>query len=240
MTNKSLGDFSTKNSMGKKTVDNNIQEPFLETEENSIWTMVTERPQGPKGEEVLGSIDRYKLFHKLGAGGFGAVYLAFDTISQLYVAIKVLPALISQDPEELENVRKNFALVSKLKHPNIASLEHLHKIEKIDESSENLLKVGQGGYLVIMEYIKGSTISSWRRQFDDKKVPFEKAVEICSAVATALDFAHGKKIVHRDIKPSNVMITEDGEIKVLDFGLAAEIRSSMSRVSNQVSDTSGT
>ena len=106
-----------------------------------------------------------------------------------------------------------------------------------------------------MEYVAGSTLSVWRKQFDGGKVPVDQAIEICRKVAKALDFAHSQKIIHRDIKPANIMVSyetvgaepaEDNTnqmksaVKVLDFGLAAEIRSSMSRVSREQGDTSGT
>ena len=192
------------------------------------------------GFRPIGRIDRYELIAQLGAGGFGSVYHARDSVALIDVAIKVLPPMISAIPEELENVRANFAIVSKLHHPNIGTLLHLHKVDKPDVASQELLRVFPGSFLVVMEYVQGSTLSNWKKQFPDKKVPYEKAVEICAKVADALDFAHFKQIIHRDIKPSNIMITNNNEVKVLDFGLAAEIRSSMSRVSKEQMDTSGT
>jgi len=189
---------------------------------------------------VIGRIDRYELVEQLGAGGFGSVYLAHDTVAKLDVAIKVLPPMISSIPEELENVRSNFALVTSLHHPNIATLLHLHKVASPDSAAQELLRVFADSYLVVMEYVPGSTLTSWRKQFDGGKVPFDKAVDIISKVAEGLDFAHGEKIIHRDIKPSNIMITPKDKVKILDFGLAAEIRSSMSRVSKEQYDTSGT
>jgi len=192
----------------------------------------------------LGVVDRYVLKEKLGAGGFGSVYLAEDTEAKILVALKVLPSIMSDIPEEMEKVRDNFALVSQLSHSNIAGLKHLHKIQKIDFKANHALGVSTGGYLVVMEYVAGSTLSSWKKA-QGGKIPFEQAVDICSKVAEALDYAHGRKIIHRDIKPSNIMVTFDQtgavkDIKVLDFGLAAEIRSSMSRVSKEQGDTSGT
>ncbi len=221
------------NSIGNmKTAKNNT--PVME--EQSIGNMATFKDFS--GDSV-GTIDRYELKEQLGAGGFGAVFRAIDTVSGLDVAIKVLPPMLSAVPEELENVRANFAIVNKLHHPNIANVDHLHKVEFTDVD-ENILRVFRDSYIVVMEYVKGSTLSSWKKQFDDSKVPIDKAIDICAKVADALDFAHSKKIIHRDIKPSNIMVTPDGDVKVLDFGLAAEIKSSMSRVSQEQGDTSGT
>ncbi|MFA6714398.1 MAG: SUMF1/EgtB/PvdO family nonheme iron enzyme [Victivallaceae bacterium] len=192
------------------------------------------------GFQPLGDVDRYQIVKELGTGGFGTVFLAKDTVAGIRVALKALPPEISAIPGELENVRNNFALISKLLHPNIAGLLHLHKVGEVDAAAEKLLRISNRGYLVVMEYIAGSTLGDWRKQFNGKKIPFDKAVAICGKVAAALDYAHENNIIHRDVKPSNVMITPDEKVKVMDFGLAAEIRSSMSRVSQERFDTSGT
>ncbi len=195
----------------------------------------------------LGRIDQYELIRELGGGGFGCVYLARDTVAGIEVAVKGLPPLVRLNKEELENVRKNFALVSRLHHPNIAAALHLQKVEKAfydDKADAEKLRVFGGDTLVVMQYAPGVTLSQWRKQFPDGKVPLDKALEITRQIASALDYAHEEKILHRDIKPANVMIEtgDDGSLtaRVLDFGLAAEIRSSMSRVSQSITDTSGT
>ena len=101
-----------------------------------------------------------------------------------------------------------------------------------------------GDFLIVMEYAPGVTLSKWRKQFPERRVPIPNAIAIVRQIASALDYAHGQRIVHRDIKPANVMIETqpDGKliVRVLDFGLAAEIRSSMGRVSREIHDTSGT
>ena len=210
----------------------------------SMNNAVTMRPD--RGAS-LGRIDQYELIRELGGGGFGCVYLARDTVAGIEVAVKGLPPLVRLNKEELENVRKNFALVSRLHHPNIAAALHLQKVEKAfydDKSDAEKLRVFGGDTLVVMQYAPGVTLSQWRKQFPDGKVPLDKALEITRQIASALDYAHEEKILHRDIKPANVMIETGGDGKitarVLDFGLAAEIRSSMSRVSQSVTDTSGT
>ena len=195
---------------------------------------------GPDNKNVIGRIDRYELIDKLGEGGFGAVYQATDSETGLDMALKVLPPLLTAVPGELDNVRENYALVSKLHHPHIASLLHLHKVQNADNASQKLLRVSKDSYLVVMECVNGSILSDWRKKFPQRKVDFDKAIEICSQTADALDFAHEQSIVHRDIKPHNIMIQPNGKIKVLDFGLAAQIRSSMSRVSQDQGETSGT
>ena len=203
---------------------------------------VGDMPTSDSGNnKVLAQVDRYELLSELGRGGFGAVFLAKDTVSEQWVALKTLPPELSHSAEDMESVKENFALVSKLKHPNIASNDYLHKIEVINAMNQGV-HLQRGDYLLIMEYVEGSTLSSWRKQFDDRRVPFDKALDICAQLASALDFAHQNNVLHRDIKPGNIMIATNGQAKVLDFGLAAEIRSSMSRLSNDGNKfgTSGT
>jgi len=199
------------------------------------------------GGKCLGRIDKYELTRELGGGGFGSVYLARDTVARIDRAVKGLPPEVKGNPEELENVRENFALVSRLHHPHIAAALDLHPAESVqyfDDGAREKLRVAKGETLLVMEYAPGVTLSQWRRQFPESKVPIDQALEIARQIASALDYAHERKIVHRDIKPANVMIetADDGSVtaRVLDFGLAAEIRSSMGRVSREIHDTSGT
>ena len=208
---------------------------------NDAVTMV------PGGGLSLGRIDQYELLRELGGGGFGSVYLAKDTVAGIEVAVKGLPPLIRNNAEELERIRENFALVSRLHHPYIAAAMVLHPAKDVRYSSEDTrqkLRVMSGDTLMVMEYAPGVTLSKWRKQFPDGTVPFEYAIQIAWQIAQALDFAHERHIIHRDIKPANIMVEtrSDGEVvaRLLDFGLAAEIRSSMGRVSREIHDTSGT
>ena len=213
-------------------------------DENSMSDAVTMRP-GDEG--ALGRIDQYTLVCELGGGGFGTVYLAKDTVSGVEYAVKGLPPMVRNSGEEMENVRANFALVSRLSHTHIARAYVLHPTREVtyfDPSVRAKLRVDPGDTLMVMEYAPGVTLSKWRRQFPDGKVPLKQALEIVRQVAAALDYAHGERILHRDVKPANVVVETkpDGSLvaRVLDFGLAAEIRSSMGRVSREIHDTSGT
>jgi len=191
-------------------------------------------------EPALGRVDRYVLLARVGQGGFGAVYRARDTIAGIEVALKALPPLVARNPEELERVRENFALVTKLAHPKITNVRHLHKVREADADIERELGVSKDDYLVVMDFVSGRTLSSWRREHADARAPVDAALRVCTEIAEVLDYAHSQKIIHRDIKPSNVIVTPDEEVRILDFGLAAEIRSSMSRVSTQTGESSGT
>ncbi len=220
--------------------------PVLD-DEASVGSAPTMKAGGvPQGS--AGHIDQYELVRKLGGGGFGVVWLVRDTVSGVEYALKTLHPLLKTNEEELERVRDNFALVAKLLHPNIAAAHVLHRASDVAYASEETrreLRVMPGDPVMLMSYAPGVTLSKWRKQFPGGIVPLDKALEIGRQVASALDYAHGERIVHRDIKPANVMVETDAETgrlraRVLDFGLAAEIRSSMSRVSQDGGDTSGT
>jgi len=214
--------------------------------ENSIgnWKTIVDKPANG---DSLGRIDQYELIRELGGGGFGTVFLAKDTESEVDVAVKGLPPFVKNNREEMENIRSNFRIVHDLHHPHIAAALVLHPAKSVSYASNDVgmkLRVSSGDTLLVMAYAPGVTLSRWRKQFPENRVPLEKAIEITRQIADALDYAHERKVIHRDIKPANVMIETDADGKViarvLDFGLAAEIRSSMGRVSREIHDTSGT
>ena len=175
------------------------------------------------GDEILG---RYVVESELGQGGMGVVYLCLDKVGGVKVAVKGLPPDVSHNAEEMEDVRKNFQLVCALRHPGIAGIRTL-------ESDPS------GLYYLVMDVAEGESLARWMKAHERAGLTDEK-LAILRDVAAALDYAHARQIIHRDIKPGNVMVGPDGHAQVLDFGLAAQIRSSMSRVSLQVTSQSGT
>jgi len=165
---------------------------------------------------------------ELGQGGMGVVYACLDKVGGGRVAVKALPPELSHNSVEMEEVRENFELVVGLRHPNIAGVRTLEKDRK-------------GEYFLVMDVAEGESLRKWMRmRWKEGGIPLEKAVRVLRQVASALDYAHSKRVVHRDVKPGNVVIDAKGEVKVLDFGLAAQIRTSLSRASQAYRGTSGT
>jgi len=149
------------------------------------------------------TLSHYRLVEPIGAGGMGEVYRATDTKLGRDVALKVLPAEMAASPERLERFRREARAVAALNHPHIVTL---HSVEEAD-----------GVHFLTMELVEGQPLD---RLIPESGLPVGRILEIATALAEALAAAHGKGIVHRDLKPANVMVTGDGRVKVLDFGLA--------------------
>ena len=157
------------------------------------------------GERTLigRSLGHYAVVSAIGAGGMGEVYRAHDTRLGRDVALKVLPARMAADPDRLERFRREARAVAALNHPHIVTI---HSVEEAD-----------GVHFLTMELVEGRSLE---RLVPDGGLPLDRILAIAGPLADALAYAHERGIVHRDLKPANVMVTSDGRVKVLDFGLA--------------------
>jgi serine/threonine protein kinase/tetratricopeptide (TPR) repeat protein len=162
---------------------------------------------GRRLELIDRTLSHYQIIAAIGAGGMGEVYRATDTKLGRDVALKVLPAEMARDPQRLMRFQREARAVAALNHPHIVTI---FSVEEAD-----------GVHFLTMELIEGQPLD---RLIPDGGFPVERIVDIATALAGALAAAHEKGIVHRDLKPANVMVTSDGRVKVLDFGLAKEIR----------------
>ncbi len=157
----------------------------------------------------------YEITAKLGEGGMGEVFRARDTKLDREVAIKVLPERLAADPEALARFEREAKAVAALSHPNILAIFDFGK-------------VGETAYAA-MELLDGETL---RERLGAGALPARKALETAAQMAAGLAAAHARGIVHRDLKPDNLFLTRDGQVKILDFGLArqAEIHGSKSQL----------
>ncbi len=149
------------------------------------------------------TLAHYKILEKIGEGGMGEVYLAEDTKLKRQVALKVLPPEMASDEARLERFQREAETVAALDHPNIVTL---HSVEEAD-----------GVHFLTMSYVSGKRLD---QIVPEGGLPLDQIFEIAIPLADALSAAHDKGITHRDLKPANIMVTEEGRLKVLDFGLA--------------------
>lgn len=164
-----------------------------------------------KMERMIGrTLAHYEIVEELGSGGMGDVYRARDKKLERDIAIKVLPAEFSSDPERRKRFMREAKAIAALKHPNIV---HIYSIEEVDEVT-----------FISMELVEGGTLG---KAIPDDGLSLDRFFEYAIPLADAISSAHDSGITHRDLKPANVMIDREGRLKVLDFGLAKLLESGL-------------
>jgi eukaryotic-like serine/threonine-protein kinase len=149
------------------------------------------------------TLGAYTIERELGRGGMGIVYLARDPRLDRAVAIKVLPDAFTHDPERLARFEREARLLASLNHPNIGGIYGLEH-----DGDRRCL---------VLQYIPGDTLA---QRLAHGPLPLDEALDVCRQIAAAVEAAHESGVIHRDLKPGNVKITPEGDVKVLDFGLA--------------------
>lgn len=162
--------------------------------------------------------DRYEIIKSIGEGGMANVYLAYDTILDRRVAIKVLRGDLSNDEKFVRRFQREALSASSLSHPNI--------VEMYDVGEDN------GIYYIVMEYIEGKTLKQLIKKHG--ALTLSEAIDIMLQITDGISQAHDSYIIHRDLKPQNIMIKEDGTIKITDFGIAMALNSTQLTQTNSV------
>jgi eukaryotic-like serine/threonine-protein kinase len=166
----------------------------------------------------------YEVLGPLGAGGMGEVYRASDTKLKREVALKVLPELFAGDAQRMARFEREAQVLASLNHSNIA---HIHGLEE-----------SNGIRALVMELVEGQTLAERiGRAPAARPMPAEEAAPLAKQIAEALEYAHDKGIVHRDLKPANIKLTPEGQVKVLDFGLAKALEGETGEVNISTSPT---
>ena len=168
-----------------------------------------------KGQKIS---DRYQIIKSIGEGGMANVYLAYDTILDRDVAVKILRGDLSNDDKFVRRFQREALNASSLSHPNI--------VEVYDVGDDN------GQYFIVMEYIEGKNLKDLLKKRG--KLTVTEVIDIMGQIADGLSVAHDSYIIHRDIKPQNIMILENGLVKITDFGIAMAMNATQLTQTNSV------
>ena len=168
-----------------------------------------------KGQKIN---DRYEIIRSIGEGGMANVYLGYDTILDRNVAIKVLRGDLSNDEKFVRRFQREALSASSLAHPNI--------VEMYDVGEDD------GTYYIVMEYVEGKTLKQLLKKRGS--LTLSEAIDIMSQLTDGMAHAHDSYIIHRDLKPQNIMIKDDGQIKITDFGIAMALNATQLTQTNSV------
>ena len=152
------------------------------------------------------TISHYKIFEKLGEGGLGVVYKAKDTKLKRFVALKFLPPHVTREQTDRARFLQEAQAAAALNHANVCTIHEIH-----DEGEHPF---------IVMEHVEGATLRKLIRDAGDSPIPMETVLEVVLQIGEALYTAHDKGVVHRDVKSENIMVSDTGQVKVMDFGLA--------------------
>src|SRR5262245_22777575 len=154
------------------------------------------------------TLGKYRVVARLGRGGMAEVYKAYQPGLDRYVGIKVLHGHLVEDEDFINRFEREALATGKLRHPNI--------VQVLDFDREGEI------YFMAMEYIDGPTLKDEikARRTDDQPFTLQEIARIFTALCSAIDYAHARRMVHRDIKPANVMVNQEGQVVLTDFGIA--------------------
>ena len=177
--------------------------------DSPAWCGAASLLEEPVASTTLASgqqLGSYEILAFLGRGGMGEVYRALDRKLNREIALKILPQAVARDPGRIERLKREARVLATLNHPNIAAVYDLQEVD--------------GNCFVAMELVPGKNLGA---KLGRAGLSMRNALLICRQIAEALEAAHERGIIHRDLKPGNVMVTPEGRVKLLDFGIATTI-----------------
>ena len=177
------------------------EDPEIQREVESLLDCADSQAANQPGPDKR--LGPYEILGLLGAGGMGEVYRAMDTRLRREVAIKLLPREFQNDPARLARFEREAQVLASLNHPRIAAIYGLEEF--------------QGKRFLVLELVEGPTLADRLRH---SPIPEDEALAIAGQIIEAMEYAHERGVIHRDLKPANIKLTADGNVKVLDFGLA--------------------
>jgi serine/threonine-protein kinase len=170
---------------------------------------VTETMEAPKEELTRGTTfaGRYEIIEELGKGGMGRVYRVEDTKLEQEVALKLIKPEIAKDKKTIERFRNELKFARNIRHKNVCGMYDLGETE--------------GAHFITMEYVRGEDLRSAIRRFG--QLPIGKSISIATQICEGLAEAHRLGVVHRDLKSNNIMIDKEGNVRIMDFGIARSL-----------------
>jgi serine/threonine protein kinase len=176
-------------------------------------------------ESLVGRVlGKYRVMEIIGRGGMGVVFKVWDTLEDRVKAIKTVPPEVALSPLAFDDLKQEISLSSAIVHPNVVKVLSL--------------ETQDGQYFIVMEYITGDSLEKKIAQAEDRRVAEGDVIRIMKKAAEGIIEAHARNVIHRDLKPRNIMEAEDGQVKILDFGISHRLSRSMTELTGK--DISGT
>lgn len=170
------------------------------------------------------TLGKYEVREIIGRGGMGVVFKVWDTLEERIKAIKMVPPELASSPLAFDDLKREISMASSIVHPNVLKVLSL--------------EAQDGQYFIVMEYIEGESLEQTIARAENRRLKEEDVIRIMKKTAEGIIEAHAKKVIHRDLKPRNIMVSIDGQVKVLDFGISDRMTRSMTELTG--SETSGT
>lgn len=170
------------------------------------------------------TLGKYEVREIIGRGGMGVVFKVWDTLEERAKAIKMVPPELASSSLAFDDLKREISMASAIVHTNVLKVLSL--------------EAQDGQYFIVMEYIEGESLEQAIAKAKDRRLKEEDVIRIMKKTAEGIIEAHAKKVIHRDLKPRNIMVSREGEVKVLDFGVSDRMTRSMTELTG--SDTSGT